>query len=196
MREVARSAVRDELAAVALRLFRERGFENVTITDAAEAAGVSRSTFLRYFATKEDAVLCALEPRGETIAAALRARPAGEDAWTALRRALDPLIAETRDDPAAALALAKLISQSPALRNAHAEKQGQWRALLAEALADRLGLRADSDMRPALLAGAMLDALQVASDRWRESDGKPDLRVLADSAAEILTPRNVPGERS
>src|ERR1700733_13743286 len=97
-RQVARSAVRAELASVALQQFLSHGFERVTVSDLAAVAGVSRSTFLRYFDTKEDAVLGALDPKGELIAGALRKRPASEDIWAALRRSLDPLIDEYRQD--------------------------------------------------------------------------------------------------
>src|SRR6478672_8459942 len=40
----------------ALDLFTLRGFENVTSDEVADAAGISRRTFFRYFATKADAV--------------------------------------------------------------------------------------------------------------------------------------------
>ena len=40
----------------ALDLFTRRGFENVTTDEVADAAGISRRTFFRYYATKADAV--------------------------------------------------------------------------------------------------------------------------------------------
>jgi mycofactocin system transcriptional regulator len=40
----------------ALDLFSRRGFENVTSDEVADAAGISRRTFFRYYATKADAV--------------------------------------------------------------------------------------------------------------------------------------------
>ena len=40
----------------ALDLFTLRGFENVTTDEVADAAGISRRTFFRYYATKADAV--------------------------------------------------------------------------------------------------------------------------------------------
>src|SRR5579862_5074315 len=114
-RDIARAAVRAELAEVALDLFCREGFDNVTTHDVAVAAGVSRSTFQRYFGTKEDAVLGALDARGEQAAAALRARPADEDDWTAIRRALDSVIDLYRQDPARALTMTPLITGTPAL---------------------------------------------------------------------------------
>ncbi|MFF7984149.1 TetR/AcrR family transcriptional regulator [Streptomyces sp. NPDC007901] len=41
--------------------FRRECFEKVTVNDLAAAAGVSRSTFLRYFGSKEDVVLSAVD---------------------------------------------------------------------------------------------------------------------------------------
>lgn len=89
-RGIARAAVRAELAQVAFDLFRRNGFDKVTLDDLASAAGISRSTFLRYFRTKEDAVLGGFDAQGEKLAAALRDRPAALDCldaavdhWTA-----------------------------------------------------------------------------------------------------------------
>src|SRR6266700_3918991 len=114
-RDIARAAIRAQLAQVAFDLFRRKGFDQVTVNDLAEAAGVSRSTFLRYFRTKEEAVLCAFDTQGEQVADALRARPADEDDWTALRRALDTVIEQHRQDLAGALAMTRLVQETPAL---------------------------------------------------------------------------------
>lgn len=83
----ARERTRAEIAEVAFQVFAARGFDAVTATEVAAAAGISRASFFRYFDSKEDAVFVAQEEMGANVAAALRERPAGEDAWTALRRA-------------------------------------------------------------------------------------------------------------
>ncbi len=50
------ATTRGELERVALRLFTERGFDATTVDDVAEAAGIGRRTFFRYFASKNDVV--------------------------------------------------------------------------------------------------------------------------------------------
>ncbi|RBY79963.1 mycofactocin system transcriptional regulator [Blastococcus sp. TF02A-26] len=51
-----RADTRARLEQVALELFTAEGFERVTADEIAEAAGISRRTFFRYFPTKADAV--------------------------------------------------------------------------------------------------------------------------------------------
>jgi AcrR family transcriptional regulator len=182
--------VRSQLAEVAFEMFRREGFENVTVTDLANAAEVSRSTFLRYFGTKEDAVLYALDAQGETVADALRERPSGEDDWTALRRALDVAIGQYRHEPAEALAVTRLVRETPALCARRLEKQQGWQVALGRALADRSGLdgQGADALEANVRAAAALDCLNIALDHWTASDGKSDLEALLDRAFGALAP--------
>src|ERR1700760_120927 len=109
LRSRTRENVRVQIAEVAFNVFAERGFDAVTATEVAEAAGISRASFFRYFESKEDAVFVAQEEMGVKIAGRLRERPAGEDAWTALRSAFEPAIATYQRSPAGALARLRLI---------------------------------------------------------------------------------------
>ncbi|MFE3071409.1 TetR family transcriptional regulator [Streptomyces sp. NPDC059247] len=186
-RGIARAAVQAELAHVAFDLFRRQGFDKVTVDDLAAAAGVSRSTFLRYFRSKEEAVLGAFDAQGEKLAAALRARPAAENDWTALRRALDTALEPYRQDPEHSLALLSLVASTSALCARRLEKQDSWRTLLAQALADRTG-----DTRPATLAesvraAAALDCLNIALEHWSTDGATTDLDALVDQAFTVLT---------
>src|SRR3954470_19251209 len=91
-RAQARASVRAKIAQAVFTAFAERGFEETTASEAAEAAGISRASFFRYFSSKEEAVFAAQEAMGENIAAALVERPLAEDDWTALRRAFDAAV--------------------------------------------------------------------------------------------------------
>src|ERR1700744_5083192 len=103
LRSRTRENVRAQIAEVAFNVFAERGFDSVTATEVAEAAGISRASFFRYFESKEDAVFVAQEEMGVKIAEALLERPAGEDAWTALRRAFDAAVSAYQQSPREAL---------------------------------------------------------------------------------------------
>jgi AcrR family transcriptional regulator len=181
-RDVARAAVKAEISRAAFDLVLRDGFDNVTINDLAAAAGVSRSTFLRYFGTKEDALLYRVDAQVTQLADALRARPVEEDDWQALRRAVDILIEPYQRDQDGALAMTHVIQGAPALTARMLEKQHLWRPALTEALADR-----HSSVRPipvplAVRATAALVCMNVAIDQWTESDGQLDLIELVDEA--------------
>ena len=78
LRGRARENVRSQIAQVAFGVFAERGFDNVTATEVAKAAGVSRASFFRYFESKEDAVFVAQEA---LVGAALGALDAASTRW-------------------------------------------------------------------------------------------------------------------
>jgi AcrR family transcriptional regulator len=181
LRTRTRENVRVQIAEVAFNVFAERGFDAVTATEVAEAAGISRASFFRYFESKEDAVFVAQEELGVKIAASLAERPAGEDAWTALRRAVEALSIYYRDNPAHALARLRLIRTTPKLRAHQLERQNQWKELIGAALAERLGME-QADVRVEAIVGAALGALQAASVRWATNNGTEDLIGLVDEA--------------
>jgi AcrR family transcriptional regulator len=96
LRERKKARTRAELQRHALRLFRDRGFAATTADDIAAAAEVSRSTFFRYFPTKEDVVL--LDDVDPVFEAAFRAIPAGTPLLEALGRSMRAGFASLDDE--------------------------------------------------------------------------------------------------
>ncbi|WP_330255171.1 TetR/AcrR family transcriptional regulator [Nocardia sp. NBC_00565] len=186
-RTIARAAVRADISQAAFELTRQRGFHNITVDDMAAAAGVSRSTLLRYFGSKEEAVLSAFDVHAVRFAAALRARPPAEDEWTALRRAMEGVVEYYLDDPAGALAISQLIFDTPALFGRQLEKTHSWRPTLTAALAARAGLTGPIPLALEVKAAAALDCLNIAVERWAASDGKLDLEALLDEGFDTLS---------
>jgi AcrR family transcriptional regulator len=86
LRERKKARTRADLQSHALRLFRDRGYADTTVDDIAAAAEVSRSTFFRYFPTKEDVVL--FDDVDPLMAKAFLAQPPGTALLPALRAAL------------------------------------------------------------------------------------------------------------
>lgn len=178
-----RAAVRSEIVETALAMFLTDGFEETPIDRIVEAVGVSRRTFFRYFGTKEDIVLGDLISRGRVIADELAARPVGESPWEALRAALHASRETTVPDMDAALALGKMLFDTPSLRARLMEKRLRWQEMFVPLLAARMDGPADrARLRATAIAAAALSCLDTASEAWIESDGDGDLAELYDEA--------------
>jgi AcrR family transcriptional regulator len=186
LRDVARTAVRDEVLRRAWELFREQGFEATTIDQIAEAAGMSRRTFFRYFTGKDELVLERLVDAGSQIAAALAARPPEEEPWTALRAAFEVVVRGQEQAPEQARALGRMLRDEPAARPSMEERRRRWLALFTPVVAARLSGR-DRDLRAAALASAALASLDVAQAIWLESSSS-NLGTLLDTAMGAVSP--------
>jgi AcrR family transcriptional regulator len=188
-REIGRHAVRAELARVAFNRFCLTGFNQVTFADLSEAAGVSRSTFLRYFGTKEDVVLYVFDPVGDVIADALDTDRAGEDDWSKLREALGSAVAFLVRDVQHLLTILGLIEQTPALRARLREKQAEWRPGITARLQGTTATGEGASVIANVRVAAALECLWIVLGQWTESEGRADLDGLLDAAfAAFSTP--------
>ena len=75
LQERKQELVRAELFNAAWQLFGERGYEATTVAQIAAAAGVSRRTFFRYYASKEDVLVETTGELAEAMLAAMAERP-------------------------------------------------------------------------------------------------------------------------
>jgi AcrR family transcriptional regulator len=186
-RAIARAAVQSELSLAAYELVVERGYGNVTVDDMAAAGGVSRSTFLRYFRTKDQAIAVALKAYVERMANALRARPSEEDDWSALRSAIESFVVPIYvKNPAGAQALSRLSLFTQALSGAQLERQ-DWRTPLTRALAERHGVSGPVPIGLSVKAGAALECMGLAVSYWAAADGGADLVDLLREAFAALS---------
>ncbi|HEV7585313.1 MAG TPA: helix-turn-helix domain-containing protein, partial [Solirubrobacteraceae bacterium] len=85
LRERKKRKTRDTIIKVALELFVERGYEDTTIAEIADAAEISPRTIFAYFPSKEDIVFYDMPEMLERLAQVFRDRPAGATALDALR---------------------------------------------------------------------------------------------------------------
>ncbi|KES03347.1 TetR family transcriptional regulator [Streptomyces toyocaensis] len=183
-----RRLVSDELSEAALQLLASKGFDAVTIDEIATTAGVSKRTFFRYFASKEDVVVQFLADMGVGVRAELAARPLGEQPSVALRHAVRVPMAACAGHSDKALRVVQLILRTPALRARFLERQDQWRDDLAAEVAQRLGLDPGTDLYPRLAAGMALTAFDTVLQRWSDSDGAEDPADLTDRAFATIAP--------
>lgn len=76
---------KERIAACASRLFAERGFEDVTVTEIGRAAGVSSVTVFKYFPKKEDLFFDRADEISEMFLAAVHGLSRSSDVLAALK---------------------------------------------------------------------------------------------------------------
>jgi AcrR family transcriptional regulator len=188
LRERTRRAVRAELVAEAMALFVEKGFDETTVEEIAIAAGLSRRSYFRYFATKDEVLAEGLAEIGRGIADAVSKRPVDEPPWTALRRGFDGLIERAENYPRSRDA-AQILGESPALELATHSKHIQWQASIAATLETRLtGPAGDRALHARAIAAAALGCFTVAQAQWHEAANERSLGTLLDDAMSAVHP--------
>jgi AcrR family transcriptional regulator len=187
LRERTRAAMRAEVSDVAFRLFAQQGYDNTTVEQIAAEAGLSRTTFFRYFGTKEDVVLGRLGEVGHQIAAALTGRPAHERPWDSLRRAFEVITQTDPDQPGQSLNLIRLLNDACALTTYQWQKTQGWQSILVPEITRRIGNDPASDLRARALVASAIACLNAAIDTWTTSDGTTPLSALLDQAMSTLS---------
>ncbi|WP_206316105.1 TetR family transcriptional regulator [Streptomyces sp. C1-2] len=188
LRERTRRAVRSEIATAAMEVFGRQGFETTTVAQIAQAAGISRRSYFRYFANKDAALAEGLTGIGREIVTALTGRPTAEPAWDALRRAFDPLLQRVETEPGAR-ALGRLMLEQPALQHS---KETSWLETITDALEPRMsGREGDARFQAQALAAAALACLHTAQARWLSTEDTC-LTNLLDTAMSTVHPLTSP----
>lgn len=161
LRERNKLRVRAAIRRAAVELVGRNGFQAVSVDDIAAAAGVARTTFFNYFASKE-AVLAAPSPdlleRQRVMCAS---RPADEPLWRSLSAVILDLIAAGEDD---LRLLKRLKAASPELGDLlHRSNQDVMAALTAWARG-RVARGAEDEAH--VLITVFLTAAETCVDQW------------------------------
>lgn len=184
LRERNRQRRHERITDAALRLFAERGFDGVTIDEIAAAADVSRRTFFRYFARKEDVLLDWKRRIAEQLRDALDRRPADESPLDAVHGALATVAADYAGAPELTLGLIRVFESGPTI--AHDADCPAWETVLADGLAARLGVDPVRDPTPRLVANVGFAVLAATVERWAAAGGEGDLIALIDDGFAAL----------
>lgn len=158
-RERKKQQTRQQIAATALRLFLERGFDQVTVTEVADVADVSVNTVYNYFPTKEDLFFELHQPMEAHLADRVRHREKGEALVSFLRKSLlsslERLHTMTPEEGTARHHLIEVVKGSPALQARSLQITQAIGRDLAQALASDMGASSD-DIVPHLVAHLIL----------------------------------------
>ena len=175
---------RGAVTRTALEMFAERGFEETTVDDIADALGVSRRTLFRYFASKNDMVWGDFD----WVLARLRRCLEDTESDEPLHEALGRAVVESNryeDDQLPELRIRmRLITGVPALQAHSALRYAEWREVIAEWVAARLGGR-PGDLIPQTVAHAALGTSMAAFLVWVD-DPASDLVANLQDAYRLL----------
>jgi AcrR family transcriptional regulator len=186
LRERRKKLTAAELEAAALRLFGERGFDAVTVDDIAAEADVSRRTFFRYFASKEDVLLADHLVQLARLRQAMAARPPDETILTALRNAILSMTGDFEDRKEMVILRGRIMRETPSLQARSLVHQRAWEEAMQAMVADRLGVDPTVDLRPGVVAATALAAMRVAFTNWLTTGATDDLIAMTTEALDLL----------
>ncbi len=171
-----------ELEEVALRLFDQRGFANVTVEEIANEAHISMRTFYRYFPSKEDVLQLRIVRRSEVLGEKLVARPVDEPPLRSLRVVLEEEFSAV--DPIVLRRWIAVIADNPnVMKGVVGAIQLRIQPVIAEFFGSRLGLPSDA-LIPTMLAAAALGVVQAAHTQWFIHEG--DLAATMSESLAVL----------
>jgi AcrR family transcriptional regulator len=176
----------ERLRRAAMELYLERGFENVSVAEITERAGLGRRTFFRYFADKREVLFAGSEQLPAAITGAVRdadARAAPLEVALDALRTVSELVVE-RVEPEHSRARRVVIASSPELQERERSKLAACTAALTEALRER---GTDEDTAR-LLAHVSVAVFEAAFTRWLALDaGTGITRCFDDAVHEVAT---------
>jgi len=175
---------RGRLEQAALELYIERGFENTTVAEIAERAGLTERTFFRHYADKREVLFAGAQAVKELLVGTVLAAPDGTSPLQAVAAGLEAVGAVIQQRGPGAQRRQAVISANPELQERELTKLASWAAALAEALRRR-GVR---EPTASLTAETGMAIFRVAFARWVAQPDKRDLpRIVRQSLAQLKT---------
>ena len=163
--------VRGRLTRVALELYAERGFEQTSVADIAERAGVTERTYFRHFTDKREVLFDGASTLQAHVVDAIAAAPAGRSPLQVVGEALADVGGLLGERSEHARLRASVIAANPSLQERELFKM----AALTAAATAALRARDVSDPAAGLAASAAVTAFSVGFDAWVADTASSDL---------------------
>ena len=165
---------RGRLEQAALDLYRERGFDQTTVAEIADRAGLTERTFFRYFADKREVLFWGQDRLRERYVSTIAGAPAAASPIEAVAAALEAVTPVFRERRSIARKRQAVITAHPGLQ----ERELLKRASLSAAMAEALRQRGVTEPAASLAAEAGTIAFKTAFARWISDPGDLDLSQL------------------
>jgi AcrR family transcriptional regulator len=178
LRERKKARTRQLIADTAARLFAERGYEHVAVTDVAREAEVAEQTVYNYFPTKEQLVTDREQQIEDRLCDLIRSRPAGVTPAAAVRDFVLGSVTGIRSIPEDLWRgeLGYLAAISPAVHRLVLELADRQATALAEVISDTTGVPPEvARLQGIALAGVFQIIISEAGRRTREGQRQPEI---------------------
>jgi AcrR family transcriptional regulator len=167
------------LVRAAIDLFAEQGYDNTTVTQIAQRAGLTKTTFFRHFPDKREVLFAGQEIHSRLLADGIAEAPDSATPLEAVAAALDAATASfTPEQREFAPRLLAVVADYPELRERAAFKH----AALAEAMTGALGKRGVPDLAASLAAELGARAFNRAFAQWVDPASEQTFTELARQA--------------
>ena len=175
---------RGRMEQAALELYVERGYEQTTVAEIAERAGLTERTFFRHFADKREVLFAGAGALQELLVTAVAGAPDAVAPLEAVAAALEAAGALLQERREYSRRRQSVIDANPALQ----ERELIKLAALASALAGALRRRGVTGPAASLTAEAGIAVFKIAFERWIGETGQSDLpRLIRESLDELRT---------
>jgi AcrR family transcriptional regulator len=173
---------RGRLEQAALALYGERGFEQTTVAEIAQRAGLTERTFFRHFADKREVLFAGAGTLQELLVSAVADAPASVAPIDAVVSGLEVVGALIQERREYSRQRQTVIAANAELR----ERELIKLASLAAAIADTLRQRGVSDPAASLTAEAGIAVFRIGFERWINEGVQRDLpRIIRESLDEL-----------
>jgi AcrR family transcriptional regulator len=173
---------RGRLEQAALELYGERGFEQTTVAEIAERAGLTERTFFRHYTDKREVLFGGAGPLTELLVSTVVDSPDSSTPFDAIAAALEATGAALEERRELARRRNRIIADNPELRERQLIKLASW----ADALADALRGRGVADQTARLSGEVAMAVFGVAFERWVAETNRRSLpELIRDSLDEL-----------
>jgi AcrR family transcriptional regulator len=163
-------------------LYSERGYEETTVAEIAERAGLTKRTFFRYFPDKREVLFWRSELLEQQMVAAVETAPAPASALGIIGAALDAAAVRFEEAREFAGLRHRIIASSPELQ----ERELIKAASLAAGMTRALRARGFGDTAAALTAWTGITVMHVAFEQWVDDpDQTPFQQIAKDALAQL-----------
>jgi AcrR family transcriptional regulator len=190
---LSRPSARDRLAEAAFALFGERGYEQTSIDDITERAGLGRTTFFRHYRSKEDVIFPDHDRLLEQISERLRTSSDGT-ALVAVSDAVRLVLRHYVAEGDLARRRYAITSAVPALRDREIASVARYQRLFREFIAGWMGDPGEpASLRAELMAAAVVAAHNHVLRRWLRGESPDPVAEVDQALGQVIDLFAAPG---